>query len=116
MPDISKVKLLSQEGNVIRIRQTYKAPYTFGLAISATLSVRETPKTSIHFDMVEGDLIRQLNGSWTITPTSMGTRLRHTITLVPELPGMLQPVFAELTRNSLRESMQRLSDLMLANN
>ena len=75
MPDISKVKLLSQEGNVIRIRQTYKAPYTFGLAISATLSVRETPKTSIRFDMVEGDLIRQLNGSWTITPTKRLRRL-----------------------------------------
>ena len=116
MPDISKVKLLSKEGNVIRIRQTYKAPYTFGLAISATLSVRETPKTSIRFDMVEGDLIRQLNGSWTITPTSMGTHLRPPITLVPELPGMLQPVFAELPRNSLRESMERLSDLMQAKN
>ena len=116
MPDISEVKLLRRQGNVIRIRQTYKAPYTFGLAISATLSVRETPKTSIRFDMVDGDLIRQLNGRWTITPTSMGTRLRHTITLVPELPAMLQPIFAELTRTSLHESMQRLSDLMQANN
>ena len=66
--------------------------------------------------MVDGDLIRQLNGRWTITPTSMGTRLRHTITLVPELPAMLQPIFAELTRTSLHESMQRLSDLMQANN
>ena len=116
MPDISKVQLLSRQGNVIRLHQTYNAPYTFGLTIRATLSVKETPKTSIRFDMVEGELIRQLNGSWTITPTSMGTHLRHTITLVPELPGMLQPVFAELTRNSLRESMQRLSDLMQANN
>ena len=116
MPDISKVQLLSRQGNVIRLHQTYKAPYTFGLTISATLSVRETPKTSIRFDMVEGDLIRQLNGSWTITPTSMGTRLLHTITLVPELPPMLQPIFAELTRTSLRESMRRLSDLMQANN
>ena len=116
MPDISKVQLLSRQDNVIRMRQTYQAPYTFGLTISATLAVKETPKTSIRFDMVEGDLIRQLNGSWTITPTPTGTRLRHTITLVPELPAMLQPIFAELTRTSLRESMQRLSDLMQANN
>ena len=116
MPDISKVKLLRRQGNVVRIRQTYKAPYTFGLAISATLAVKETPATSIRFDMVDGDFIRQLNGSWTITPTSMGTRLRHTITLVPDLPPMLQPIFAELTRTSLHESMQRLSDLMQANN
>ena len=115
MPDISKVQLLSRNGNVIRMRQTYQAPYTFGLTISATLSVKETPKTSIRFQMVEGELIRQLNGSWTITPTSMGTRLRHTITLVPELPPMLQSIFAELTRTSLHESMQHLSDLMQAN-
>ena len=116
MPDISKVQLLSRHGNVIRMRQTYQAPYTFGLTISATLDVKETPATSIRFDMVEGDLIRQLNGSWTITPTSTGTRLRHTITLVPELPEMLQPIFPELTRTSFRKSMQRLSDLMQANN
>ena len=116
MPDIRKVQLLSRQGNVIRIRQTYQASYTFGLTISATLAVKETPATSIRFDMVEGDLIRKLNGSWTITPTSMGTRLRHTITLVPELPPMLQPIFGELTRASLRESMERLSELMQANN
>ena len=115
MPDIGKVQLLSRNGNVIRMR-TYQAPYTFGLTISATLAVQETPATSIRFDMVEGDLIRELNGSWTITPTPTGTHLRHTITLVPELPGVLQPVFAELTRTSLRESMQRISDLMQANN
>ena len=116
MPDISKVQLLGRQGNVIRIRHTYKAPYTFGLSVRATLIINETPKTSIRFDMVEGDLIRQLNGSWTIAPTPTGTRLRHTITLVPELPAMLQPIFAELTRTSLRESMQRMSDLMQANN
>ena len=112
MPDISKVQLLSRQGNLIRMRQTYQAPYTFGLTISATLAVQESPKTAINFQMLQG----KLNGSWTITPTPTGTRLRHTITLVPELPGMLQPVFAELTRNSLRESMQRLSGLMQANN
>ena len=37
MPDISKVQLLSRQGNVIRLHQTYKASYTFGLTISATL-------------------------------------------------------------------------------
>ena len=115
MPDISKVQLLSRQGNVIRLHQTYKASYTFGLTISATLSVRETPKTSIHFEMVKGDFIRQLNGSWKITPTSMGTLLRHKITLVPELPPMLQPIFSELTHTSLRKSMQRLRDLIQAN-
>ena len=115
MPDISKVQLLNRQGNVIRMRQTYQAPYTFGLTISATLSIKETPKTSIRFQMVEGDLIRKLNGSWTITPTPRGTHLRHTITLVPELHAMLQPIFAELTITSLRQSMQRMSDLMQAN-
>ena len=114
MPDISKVQLLSRQGNLIRIRQTYQAPYTFGLTISATLAVKETPKTSISFRMLEGDRIRKLNGSWTFAPTANGTRIKHTVTLVPDLPDVLQPVFAELTRNSMHETMQRVSGLMQA--
>ena len=116
MPDISKVQLLSRQGNLIRMRQIYQAPYTFGLTISATLAVKESPKTAITFQMLKGDRIRKLNGSWTITPVIDGARIKHSITLVPELPGMLQPVFAELTRDSLRKSMQRLSGLMQAHN
>jgi len=114
MPDIRKVQLLSRQGNLLRLRQTYQAPYTFGLTISATLVVKESPKSAIRFHMLEGDRIRKLDGSWTFTPAADGTRIRHTLTLVPDLPDMLQPVFAELSRNSMRETMQRLSDLMLS--
>ncbi len=116
MPDISEVRLLSRQGNLVRVRQIYQAPYTFGLTISATLAVKENPKTAIRFHMLEGDRIRKLNGSWMITPDKNGTRIKYTISLVPELPGMLQPVFADLTRSSLHESMQRLSGLMQAKN
>tara|TARA_B100001964_G_scaffold69381_1_gene78680 strand:- start:855 stop:1424 length:570 start_codon:yes stop_codon:yes gene_type:complete len=112
MPDISNVQLLSRQGNNVRLRQTYQAPYTFGLTISAVLGVAETPKTAIHFRLLKGDLISALSGSWTLTPTQTGTRLHHTITLVPELPDLMQPLFAQLTRTSLRESMLRLSALM----
>jgi len=112
MPDISKVQLLSRQDNLLHLRQTYQAPYTFGLTISATLVVKESPRSAIRFHMLEGDRIRKLDGSWTFTPAAGGTRIKHTLTLVPDLPDMLQPVFAELSRNSMRETMQRLSDLM----
>ena len=112
MPDISSVQMISRQGNNVKLRQAYKAPYTFGLTISADLAVTETPKTAIRFRMLKGDLIRALSGSWTLKPTETGTRLRHTITLVPELPGLMQPLFAQLTRSSLRDSMLRLSALM----
>ena len=112
MPDISNVQMISRQGNNLKLRQTYQAPYTFGLTISAVLAVTETPKTAIHFRLLKGDLISSLSGSWTLTPTQSGTRLRHTITLVPELPGLMQPLFAQMTRTSLRESMRRLSALM----
>ena len=116
MPDISKVQLLKRQGNLVRIRQTYQAPYTFGMTISATLAVKENPKKAIRFHMVEGDRIRQLNGSWMFIPVADGTRIKHTVTLVPDLPDVLQPVFAELTRNSMHETMQRVSGLMQAKN
>ena len=112
MPDISNVQMISRQGNNLKLRQTYQAPYTFGLTISAVLAVTETPKTAIHFRLLKGDLISSLSGNWTLTPTQSGTRLRHTITLVPELPGLMQPLFAQMTRTSLRESMLRLSALM----
>ena len=112
MPDISSVQMISRHGNNLKLRQAYKAPYTFGLTISAVIAVTETPKTAIHFRMIKGDLISALSGSWSLTPTKTGTHLRHTITLVPELPGLMQPLFAQLTRTSLRDSMLRLSALM----
>ena len=112
MPDISKVQLLSRQGNSLRLRQSYQAPYTFGLTISADLAVTATPKTVIRFLLLKGDLISALSGNWTLTPTQTGTHLQHTITLVPELPGLMQPLFAQLTLTSFRESMLRLSALM----
>ncbi len=113
MPDITKVEVLSRSGSSLRIRQTYQAPYTFGLAISADLAVEEVPKRAIRFRMLRGDQIRSLYGHWTLTPVQEGTKLQHTITLVPELPSILQTGFRQLTRPSLQQSMLVLQQRML---
>lgn len=113
MPDITKVQVLSRSGSSLRLRQTYQAPYTFGLAITADLSVEEVPKRVIRFRMLRGDQIRRLDGQWTLTPVQMGTKLQHTITLVPELPSVLQAGFRQLTQPSLQQSMRLLQLRML---
>lgn len=113
MPDITKVQVLSRSGSSLRLRQTYQAPYTFGLAISADLAVEEDPQHAIRFRMLRGDQIRSLHGHWTLTPVQEGTKLQHKITLVPELPSILQAGFRQLSRPSLQQSMLLLQQRML---
>lgn len=113
MPDITTVQVLSRSGSSLRLRQTYQAPYTFGLAITADLAVEEVPKRTIRFRMLRGDQIRSLHGHWSLTPVQEGTKLQHTITLVPELPSILQAGFRQLTRPSLQQSMLLLQQRML---
>ena len=113
MPDITKVEILSRSGSSLRLRQTYQAPYTFGLAITADLAVEEDPLRSIRFRMLRGDLIRNLHGHWRLTPVREGTEIENTITLVPELPSILNAGFRQLTQPSLRQSMLLLQQRML---
>lgn len=113
MPDITKVQVLKRSGSSLQLRQTYQAPYTFGLAISAELAVEEEPERAIRFRLLRGDLIRSLHGHWILTPVQGGTRLSHTITLKPELPTVLQQAFRQLTQSSLRQSMLLLQQRML---
>ena len=112
MPDITEVKLLSRNGNTVRLMQIYNAPYTFGLPIKAVLEVTEKPKTTILYRMIDGDQIKKLSGSWKIMPFKSGTRIVHRITLVPEIPSPLQAMFNGLFQSSLRNSLQRLSERM----
>lgn len=113
MPDITKVEILSRSGSSLRLRQTYQAPYTFGLAITADLAVEEDPLRSIRFRMLRGDLIRNLHGHWRLTPVREGTEIENTITLVPELPSILNAGFRQLTQPNLRQSMLLLQQRML---
>ena len=41
MPDISRVQILSRQGNLIRIRQIHQVPDTFGLTVSALLAAEK---------------------------------------------------------------------------
>jgi len=113
MPDIKLARVVRREGRRLELQHTYQAPYTFGLQIGAVLEVQESPRTEIRYRLLRGDRIRSLSGSWTLTPVQGGTLVRHRISLEPEIPGLLRPVFRELSEANLRESMVILRQLML---
>ncbi len=114
MPDIKKAKLISRNGNVVRLQQSYQAPYTFGLRVDALLEIEELPRTQIKYKMLRGEFIRRLKGHWKIVPVKEGINLVHKIYLEPEIPSILQPVFLELSEENLRQSMEALRQLMLS--
>ena len=115
MPDVAAVQLVSRQGQKLRLRQVLQAPYTFGLKINVLLEGEENPQNrSLRYRLVRGDNIRALSGEWTLTPDAGGTRVRHTIQLTPEIPGLLQSSFRSLHDASLRQSFEKLRQLMRA--
>ncbi|MCP9804997.1 SRPBCC family protein [Cyanobium sp. T1B-Tous] len=113
MPDIQQAKVVSRSGRSLELAQTYKAPYTFGLSIKARLQVQETPPTQMRYALISGDRIKQLQGSWTITPVKGGVLVKHQIQVVPQIPGFLLGTYYDLTESNLRQSMQILAKQML---
>jgi len=112
MPDIKEAKVLRRTGPVVEVQQTYQAPYTFGRRIKAVLTMRESAPRQLSYELVRGDEIRELRGTWTITPVSGGVIVRHQIKLDPEIPGFVRPLYYELTEANLRQSMAILKRLM----
>ncbi len=112
MPDIKEAKMVRRSGATLELQQTYLAPYTFGRRIKATLAMQETAPRQLSYQLIKGDQIRQLKGTWTITPVSGGVLLRHQIQVDPEIPGFLRPLYYELTEANLQQSMQILKRLI----
>jgi len=112
MPDIKEAKVLSRKGSVVELQQTYQAPYTFGQRIKAVLTMREQAPRQLSYELVRGDQIRQLRGTWTITPVNGGVIVRHQIQIDPVVPGFVRPLYYELTEANLRQSMAILKRLM----
>ena len=112
MPDIKEAQVLSRNGATLVLRQTYQAPYTFGLRINATLAVREYKPHQLSYSLLSSEHIRQLKGSWTITPVAGGVLLRHTIQVDPRVPDLLRPLYFELSEANLLQSMAILKRLM----
>ncbi len=113
MPDIKDAKVLVRSGNSLKLSQVYQAPYTFGLEIQAVLVIKETPKNKIEYQLVKGELIRSLKGSWNLTPVHGGTLVSHVIEIDPEVPEIIKPLFYELSETNLSQSMLILRKLML---
>lgn len=112
MPDIKQAKVLSRQGNRLELAQTYQAPYTFGLRIKARLAITENPPRSMSYRLISGDRIKDLQGTWTITPVAGGVKLQHRIQLEPDLPDFLRPTYFELNEANLKQSMEILRDQM----
>jgi len=115
MPDIKEAKVLRRTGPVVELQQTYQAPYTFGRRITAVLTMRETPPRQLSYSLVRGDQIKQLQGTWTITPVTGGVQLRHQLQVDPVVPGFVRPLYFELMETNLKQSMVILKRLMEAN-
>lgn len=113
MPDIQQAKVLRRSGRSLELAQTYKAPYTFGLSIKARLRIEETPPSRMSYQLISGDRIEELQGTWTLTPVNGGVLLKHQIRLRPQIPGFLLSTYYELSEANLRQSMQILAKLML---
>ena len=115
MPDVKSVSVVSRQGQHLRLRQVLKAPYTFGLSITALLEGKEDFKSrTLSYRLVQGERISALSGDWTLTPVAGGTRIVHTIRLQPEVPPLLLPSFRSLHDAGLRENFKTLRQLMLA--
>ena len=85
MSDVVSVQLISRQNQTVRLRQVLKAPYTFGLRIQALLEGKEDPRgLRLSYNLVSGERIRALSGSWTLTPEAGGTRVVHRIRLTPD--------------------------------
>ena len=112
MPDIKEAKVLKRNGSSLELLQVYQAPYTFGRRIKATLAMRETPPRQLSYQLIQGDQINSLKGTWTITPVSGGVLLRHQIQIDPVVPGFVRPLYYELSEANLLQSMRLLKRLI----
>ena len=115
MPDVKAVQVHSRQNNTVRLRKVLQAPYTFGLEIQALLQGHEDPTDfSLSYALVRGTHIRELKGQWSLTPIPEGTRVEHSLELIPEVPSILMSTFRTLHDSSLRQSFTTLHQLMLA--
>lgn len=113
MPDIKQARVLSRDGSQLELAQTYQAPYTFGLPIKARLRLEESAPHKLTYNLISGDRIRSLSGSWTISPVNGGIRLEHQLSIDPDVPSFLRATYYELSEDNLLESMRVMKRLML---
>ena len=104
-PDISQTSVLKRSGSKLELQQTYRAGYTFGLPIQARLSVLVTPPKRFSYELIQGDRLNTLQGSWTIKPVAGGVQLKHQIQVDPQVPRPLRNFYYEQQEQNLRQWM-----------
>lgn len=112
VPDIAESRVLERQGNRVELSQTFRAPYTFGQRIQARLTMTESPLKRLTFQLVRGDFIRQLQGSWTLQPMPGGQlRLLYAVTVEPDLP-LGKELFYRLFEQNVLKSLESLRQQM----
>ena len=92
-PDIIESKVSAVNTTTLLLSQVYRAPYTFGLDIRATLRVTTTQPHGFKYHLVKGDRLKKLQGKWTILPVKAGIKLVHTVSVEPEMPDFLKSIY-----------------------
>jgi len=115
LPDIKESRVVRRSGPRLELAQTYQAPYTFGLKIRALLDVVEASPRQISYSLIQGERLRALRGSWTLTPTAGGVLVTHRIQMDAEVPAILRRSHEELFEANLRQTMLAVRRLMTAN-
>lgn len=87
IPDLLTVKVLSRNGNTVRIEQRSSAGFLFVWhTIRMELHIEETHWKSIHVALVEGDMHRY-DTHWTIEPLDQSTtRITFSGVMEPRFP------------------------------
>lgn len=111
-PDITRTAVVKREGSRVILDQTYQAGYTFGLPIKARLTILERPPSGFSYNLVQGDKLNSLQGSWSISPVKGGVQLRHQIKVDPQVPDLLRPVYDQQQEANLVQWMTILKRKM----
>ena len=111
-PDIVKSQITKDLSGVIRLEQTYQAPYTFGLPINVSLNIVLSNGTGFKYSSVPGPFLKSLNGQWSLRKSQGGVLVTHSISVDPILPSALRPLYFKAQEHNLRQWMSILKRRM----
>ena len=114
-PDISQTKVLKRSGGDLEIKQTYQATYTFGLPVHVRMIIRLSPYSGFTYKLIQSDVVKTLQGSWSIQSVAGGVKLKHKMLIDPQVPGPLLAFYYEQQEQNLRQWMTILKNRMEVN-
>ncbi len=116
MPNLVSCKVLETKSANQRIVEQIDSRQVFFTTVRSrtTLDITETPKHTIDFRMIEGDLVK-LNGTWKIEPVAAYRGAASTQVLISEVievqPNESVPadIFYNIFKSSLEQNLKAIS-------